>query len=277
MSFVPHHEVLAQEAARRTALVLHGALGSGQNFRGFAKKLMEVRPDYAFVLVDLRAHGRSRSAPAPHTLQSAASDLTRLVEALRRDEPQLPDVRCLIGHSLGGKVALECARLGADWLGQVFLLDSNPGTQDPAAAHEIRSVLQAIRGVPMPAASRAQVVGHLRAQGLSSGLSNWMTTNLERRSDELYWVFDLTAIEELLVDYFRQDLWPYLEQERQGPEVQLIVAEQSDRWSADMRERALHLSEATRARTRVLPQAGHWLHVDNPEGLLELMRSLLAP
>lgn len=276
VKFVPHHEVLGSDAAEKTAIVLHGALGSGQNFRSFAKKLMAARPDYSFVLADLRAHGRSHAAPPPHTLEHAARDLTQLRDTLRREHPELPEPRCLIGHSLGGKVALECARLGELMLTQLFILDSNPGSQDPDAADEIRSVIAGVRSVPMPAASRASVVEHLRARGLSAGLSNWMTTNLERRGDELHWLFDLSAIEELLRDYFCRDLWPFLEQRRDAPEVRLVVAEQSDRWSAEMRARAFGLSAETHVQTRVLPDAGHWLHVDNPLGLLDLMQRDLA-
>ena len=95
MTFVPSSSVVSGDEATQAALVLHGALGSGQNFRSFVRKLAARRPDYSFVLVDLRNHGSSHSPPPPHTLAAAAGDLRALTQAL----PELPPVKAVIGHS----------------------------------------------------------------------------------------------------------------------------------------------------------------------------------
>ncbi len=274
--FILHHQVLGGSGTSKTALVLHGALGSGQNFRGFVRKLMQLRSEYAFVLADLRCHGQSHPAPPPHTLAAAAGDIAVLVDALRSSHPHLPPVSTLIGHSLGGKVVLEVAAQDPELVSQVFVLDSNPGTQDPELAHEIHTVIKGVRAVAMPAGSRKDVVDALLARGFSSGLANWMTTNLQRHGDELTWTFALDAIEELLADYFRQDLWPFLEAPPAGLEVELVIAENSDRWSSPMRQRARKL-DAPNLHVHEIPNAGHWLHVDNPQALLELMVARLLP
>lgn len=283
MTFLLHHELVGPSSAERTAFVLHGALGSGQNFRGFIKKLSERRPDYGFVLVDLRAHGDSNPAPAPHTLDSCSEDLARLAAHVGQTQPTWGSLDCVIGHSLGGKVALHFARslqqgsLSAVVQGtpitlrSVWALDSNPGTQPAEAAHEISDVMRAVRAVRTPIAARADVVQQIRAQGLSAGLAQWMTTNLRRRDEHYEWAFDLDAIEALLRDYFVQDLWPFVEQPKDAPKIHLVVAERSDRWSAEMRERGQHLSPNSNAALHELPDAGHWVHVDNPNGLLDMM------
>lgn len=272
MAFVPFSAVVAGREARCTALVLHGALGSGQNFRSFVRKLAAQRPDYTFVLVDLRNHGSSHSAPPPHTLATAAEDLRALVSSLS----EVPPVKAVIGHSLGGKVALHYGLVGlVEGLEQVWALDSDPGCQQPAGSEEIRGVLTAVKAVHVPVSSRGEVVEALRRQGLSDGLANWMTTNLKRVPEGYTWVFELGAIEELLQDYYRVDFWPILEQARVSPGVHLVVAERSDRWDADMRKRAQQLPPDARVTTHLLPNAGHWVHVDNPDGLLDLMRANL--
>lgn len=276
MAFVLHHQVLPSPHATRTALVLHGALGSGQNFRGFIKKLGQSHPEYCFVLVDLRNHGQSHPAPPPHTLENAARDLKALIEA----NPELPPTTTLIGHSFGGKVAIEFVRSGPDdaraKLQQVWVLDANPGAQQANDEHEVLQVVTAVRNVPLPIPNRQHVIDSLRAQGMSQGLANWMTTNIEREGSEYRWAFDLDGIVALLKDYFGKDLWPFLATPRQSPEFHFVVAEKSDRWNGEMTERARQLGPETGCHVHVLENAGHWLHVDNPAGLLDILDAHLA-
>ena len=267
MSFVPHHRWVEPNGASKLAFVLHGALGSGQNFSRFIQKLAAARPEYRYALVDLRHHGQSTGAPPPNTLAACAGDLVNLSRALGAQ----PEV--VIGHSFGGKVAIEYARQGAPGLTQAWVLDSVPGAQEGTEGSEITRVIAAVREVPVPAASRRDVVQHLvERSGLSSGLAEWMATNLKRDGQQYTWMFDLDAIEELMADYFRTDLWGFLETPKSSPELQLVVAERSDRWTPELRDRARALPPSTRVTYRELPNAGHWVHVDNPEGLLAMLR-----
>jgi pimeloyl-ACP methyl ester carboxylesterase len=256
------------------ALVLHGALGSGQNFRSFGSKLATVRPDYAFVLADLRHHGQSRPAPPPDTLLACANDVMRLVERSRGGDSS--PIRSVIGHSLGGKVALQLARQVEGNLDQVWVLDANPGAQPIEQDSEIGRVVQALSRVRVPLERRADIVPLLRSDGLSSGIANWMTTNLERTDDGYRWSFDLDRIQELLLDYAASDLWPYLEQRDQSRlDLHVVAAERSERLDQPVRERLTRLDYAGRLRYHLLPNAGHWLHVDNPSGLVELLAAEL--
>lgn len=263
--------------------VLHGVLGAGHNFRSFIKRLTEERPEYAFVLIDLRNHGKSLEAPPPHTMESAADDLLDLADHLGRN----PDV--VLGHSLGGKVALSFARRHVQprnlrkpsegalrQLRQVWALDSDPGAQVAGSEHQVRQVMAALRAHPGPFATRAEVITRILSAGLSSGLAQWLATNLERKDEGFFWRLDLDAIDELLDDYFRLDLWNFLEELAQAspalqqplPHVHLVVAENSDRWSGTMKERALGIAASDHFTLHELPDSGHWVHVDNPDGLL---------
>jgi pimeloyl-ACP methyl ester carboxylesterase len=276
MSFRLHHRTVGAVDAPKLAFVLHGALGSGQNFSRFCQKLSERRPDYRQVLVDLRHHGQSSGASAPNTLAACARDLNELAQQLGAE----PGV--LIGHSFGGKVSIEYARQAAERaagaLEQVWVLDAVPGAQpDGEQNSEVAHVLAAVRAVPMPAPSRREVVQHLIASaGLSSGLAEWMATNLKRDGQSYSWMFDLDGIEELMRDYFRVDLWDFLAQPRTRPELELVVAERSDRWTPELRARARTLPQVARVHYHELPNAGHWVHVDNPGALLELMAERLV-
>src|SRR5689334_4335188 len=97
-SMLAHSLVRSDKAVpERWMLFLHGALGSGSNWRSFARRLVEDLPQWGAVLVDLRMHGASQDLKPPHTLRAAAADLALLETAL--DRP----VRGVLGHSLGGK------------------------------------------------------------------------------------------------------------------------------------------------------------------------------
>jgi len=275
MTFVLHHRTLGPPEAPKLAFVLHGALGSGQNFSRFSQKLAERRPDYRQVLVDLRHHGQSSGASPPNTLAACAQDLFTPAQQLGAE----PTV--LIGHSFGGKVSIEYARQAAERaapsLEQVWVLDAVPGEQpDGESNSEVARVMAAVRAVPMPAQSRRDVVNHLLSSaGLSSGLAEWMATNLKRQEQSYTWTFNLDGIEELMRDYFRVDLWGFLAQPRTRPEFELVVAERSDRWTPELRARARELPAAAHVHYHELLSSGHWVHVDNPAALIELMAERL--
>jgi pimeloyl-ACP methyl ester carboxylesterase len=131
--------------------------------------------------------------------------------------------------------------------------------------------MQAIRKTTTPAADRQHVVAELMGLGLSSGTANWLATNLQRMDDGFVWRFNLEAISELMLDYFRMDLWAVLEHPTSDSDLRVVVAERSDRWAPENRARIQRMADETAISLHVVPNAGHWLHVDNPGFLLELM------
>lgn len=271
---IPAVQVIGSSQAPAAAWFLHGILGSGTNWRAFARRLVEQAPGWKAVLVDLRNHGDSGRPPGPHSLQACADDLWEL--GAERGEPP----RIVVGHSFGGKVALtyagQAGRLGSTGAGaleRVWVLDAFPSAWpgDPSEDAEVVTVMRALRSVPVPLARREEVVTLLRERGFSSSLAKWMTTNLRRSSSGYVWRFDLDAAEEMVADYFRQDLWPVLEHPGDGLCIDVVQAEHSDRWTAAELARFEQLPDDCATRLHLLPDSGHWVHVDNPDGLLALM------
>jgi pimeloyl-ACP methyl ester carboxylesterase len=270
MPFVPHAIVqTAPDAApTRWAWLLHGILGSGQNLRTVARRLVAADPSWGFVLPDLRNHGESTGATPPHTVAACAADLDALADSLGIHP------RSAIGHSFGGKVALvwgaASERRGRP-VDRVWALDVPPGRPElpVALSSEVVRVVHALRTIPMPLPRRDAVVGLLSGAGFSPGIAQWMTTNLRATPEGFTWRFDLDAIEQMLLDYSRVDTWDWLLDPARRARVDVVRAERSERWGDA--ELARFATAPAGVHLHVLPDAGHWVHVDNPDGLQALL------
>ncbi|GAQ90339.1 hypothetical protein KFL_006290040 [Klebsormidium nitens] len=283
------------QGAPLTALIIHGLFGSGRNWRTPARKLAE-RADalahgtdarsWQMVLVDLRNHGKSNELSdltPPHDIQSAGQDLVRLFEA-----GTLPWPQTVIGHSLGGKVALEYAKVTAQAENegapkQVWVLDSVPGAvPSDDAKGDVERVLDELHSLPEVIPSRKWLVERMKDRGFSPGLSEWMGSNLKRlpgRGDESELVFNPAGAQEMYDSYRDATYIPFLRDLPEGMNVDIVQAAKSDRWTPEILselEAIVKESKGKRKgdgklRMHVLPNAGHWVHMDNPKGLVDLL------
>ena len=183
-----------------TMVLLHGLFGSRKNFKGFGKALcLEAeargirRP--RVLLVDLRCHGDNAPFDPPHDVQSAAADVARLLSSLSIAP------RAVVGHSLGGKVALGlCEHLSPP---NTVVLDMVPGTRlgdNEASARggsaapadvsgeggtgtdsvdTIGFFLEALDDLRRrPISSKRDFVAELEARGFVPAIANWMGMNV---------------------------------------------------------------------------------------------------
>lgn len=250
----------------RWAWLLHGILGSGQNLRTVARRLVVDLPGWGFILPDLRNHGDSHAEPPPHTIAACAADLDTLAAHLGLD------VRTAIGHSFGGKVAMAwgaAREARGERVDAVWALDVPPGKPDVplATQSEVVRVVGALRQVPMPLPRREAIVERLVAGGFSPMLGQWMTTNLRPQDGGFVWRFDLDGIEQLLRSYAATDLWPWLASPARRARVDVVRAGRSERWS----DAELAKFSAPNLHLHVMENAGHWVHVDDPDGLHRLL------
>lgn len=143
--------------------------------------------------------------------------------------------------------------------------------------------------------------------GFSKSLSDWIGSNLKKSEEGETWAFNLEGAVAMFNSYryvqlcfacshhcfftifrrtysycsvnsFRKtDYWPLLENPPEGMEIAIVRAENSDRWDADVVQRLENLASRKvdgaggKVSVYVLPKSGHWVHVDNPKGLLEIV------
>ena len=244
--------------------LLHGIYGSGRNWGSLARRLVDARTEWGVVLVDLRLHGGSTDFEQPHTVRAAAEDVLRLEQSL--DRP----ATAILGHSYGGKVALVRGRELEPPVPQIWVADSTLRTGEPSGT--AWRVIEVVRGLPDRFDSREQLADGMVAAGYDRGVGQWLGMNLEREGEQFTWKLDWDAIEQMLRDYFHTDVCSIIQEPPAATELHLIRAVKSDSIDEGSAER---IQAAARATGRVHlheVQAGHWLHVDNPEAVLELLQ-----
>jgi pimeloyl-ACP methyl ester carboxylesterase len=261
----------AGAAPTRACLVLHGILGSKTNWRTLARRIVDARPDWALVLVDLRAHGASRDQPPPHTLAAAAGDLVELAAAL-----DLP-VRGVLGHSFGAKVALAYAA-GAPDLTHLVVVDANPGARpDRRGSEASLRALATLDAIGPTWPTREAFMAAVVADGHDRGMASWLAMNLEHAEEGFRLRVDLAAIHSLLAGYFEADLWPVVEAAPASRRTTFILGGASG--VLDPPERARLDAVAARGGCDVVvaPGAGHWVHVDAPDATVDAVVAALTP
>jgi pimeloyl-ACP methyl ester carboxylesterase len=264
-----HTRVVAPGATpERWLLALHGIYGSGRNWGTIARRLVEARPEWGVLLVDLRNHGTSRGFAGPHTLAASAADVDRLVDELDFH------AAAVMGHSFGGKVALVYAAHHAEGeLRQVWVMDSTPAVREPEGS--AWRMIEVIRALPPEFDTRADAVAAMVAAGYPEGLGQWMAINLEPVEGRYRWRIDFAVMEEMLRDFFRTDLWATVVHPPEGVEIHFVKATESSTLDDHSVTR---VEAAATANGRVHLhhlQGGHWINTDNPQGVLHLLTTHL--
>jgi pimeloyl-ACP methyl ester carboxylesterase len=252
--------------AAKTIVMLHGIYGWGRNWQTIAKALVDARPDYACLLVDLPYHGGSGVGSHELTVTGVAADV---IDGLRA-QSLAPDA--ILGHSFGGKVALAMTRAWSARPLQVWVIDSTPETRAPSGS--AWDMLQAVRALPPRFASRDALVAALTSHGWAPGVAQWMATNLVRDGDAFVWRLDFDVMERLLHNFFSTDLWPIVEHPAPGHVVHFVKASQSSAMSDDAVRRA-----DAQPRDRVIVHhldGGHWIHAESPQAIVDLLAAQLA-
>ena len=268
--FVPAHRIVRPDGApirgRGRLFILHGFFGSGRNWSGVARGIVRSRPDWEAVLVDLRLHGDSGAAPPPHDLDACALDVARLSASLG----STGGPSALLGHSFGGKVALLGATRCEPAPVQVWVVDSTPAPGETGAG--ARRMMELLTRLPARFADRREGADAVEAEGFPRFVAEWMATNLVQRDDAYVWRCDRPALRRLLDDFFRADLWPVVESPPLGMELRFLRASRDSILRDEDAARIARLeSEGAPVRLETV-EGGHWLNVDNPDAVVELVR-----
>jgi esterase len=241
----------------RPLIILHGLLGSADNWRSMSRRL---GAHYKVLAVDLRNHGRS-----PH---SDIFDYDVMVADLREFVEQQALTRImLLGHSIGGKVAMQFAIDYSEQVDRLVIVDIGPKPYEPSQ----RYILEALRSLDLTRCkSFADVDAALAADVSSESLRQFLLKNLARdENGRLRWKVHLEAIYRNY-DKLARGLAP----ERSFDKPTLFIRGGRSNYIED--DDALLIRQIfPGAEIATLPDAGHWIHVDAPEEFFQTVLNFL--
>jgi esterase len=240
-------------------VLLHGFLGSGKNLTSLARGWAARDPERCLLLPDLPGHGTSPRPPEDATLASAAQDVLETARAQGVEGPLE-----WVGHSLGGRVALAAAKVAPEAISRVTLLDITPSPIDTESS-ESGAVLEILERAPAQAQDRRAMRTWLVEAGLSPAIADWLAMNLEDAGGQVRWRIDRALLGRLHQRVNAEDLWDAVE--RLGPRLRCVKGGRSPYLDDAAAERL----QRQGCQVVVLPQAGHFLHVDAPAALVHLL------
>lgn len=242
----------------QTVVLLHGLFGMSTNLMPLGRELARSQ---RVLLPDLRNHGRSFHAPGM-CYSDLAADVMRLLDAHGIAQA------ALLGHSMGGKVAMQAALDHPQRVTRIVVGDIAPVHYEPH--HQL--LLAALREAAADTLADRRATARILEQHIDeAGVVALMLMN--RVLDDAgrwHWRFDLDAIEQGYADILAapQATAPY-----QGA-VLFLKGEHSDYITAAARDATARLFP--HARLKVIAGAGHWLHAEKPTVFLRLARDFLG-
>jgi len=241
----------------RAMFLLHGFLGSARNLASLARGLAQRVTGCSVIALDLTGHGDSPALPPRPDLAAIAHDALDTARALGTPPPWT-----LIGHSLGGRVALRAAALEPTALGHLTLLDVTPSPRP--AGGEVATIVKALGAAPDVAHDRQTFRAWFRQAGLPPPAIDWLLLNLAHEGKSYRWRIDRRALTALYDEIGAEDLWPAVER-RRAYTVHEIRGGASDHVpDADVRR-----LEAAGCRVDTIEGASHFVHVERPEELVD--------
>jgi pimeloyl-ACP methyl ester carboxylesterase len=238
-------------------VLLHGLFGRLQNLGQLARRLAARA---RVISIDLRNHGASAHAPAMD-YKTLAGDVMETLSALT-----IPQA-ALLGHSMGGKTAMAAALMSPSRVSRLLIADIAPVAYD----HHNLDVATALQTIPLYAGlTRAEANGYLTRSVPDANIRGFLLQNLQL-DIKPFWRIGLREIAAAIPDI---ESWPDFPPGTQYDGPTLFVAGAD----SDYIQPASHAAIETlfpNAQLTTLPNAGHWLHADQPEAFAAVAEAFL--
>lgn len=226
-------------------VLIHGLFGSLDNLGVLARSLVTT---HDVLQLDLRNHGLSPRSDEM-TYAAMAQDVLDTL-----NEHQLEKVT-LIGHSMGGKVAMALSALAPERLNKLVMIDIAPVAY-PVRRHD--EIFAAIRAVSNAGAtSRQQAADIMRTKLNEEGVIQFLLKSFHNGS----WRFNVPVLWDKydnIVGWEAVPAWDHPALFIRGGDSPYIQEEYRD---------AL-LAQFPQSRAHVIAEAGHWVHAEKPQAVL---------
>lgn len=237
-------------------VLIHGLFGSYDNLAGISRALQD---QWQIISIDLPNHGQS-----PHKDKmdhsSMVADLAATLDSLNINEC------ALLGHSLGGKLAMAFALTYPQRVTQLIVADIAPVSYKPS--HQ--AIFAGLKAVDLQTiSSRADADKQLAGYISEAGVRQFLLKSLHKTDEGFSWRFNLTALEHC---YDQLLTAPALDGQYDKP-VLFIKGGNSDYILPEHRSQILRYFPAAEA--KIINGTGHWLHAEKPVAFAKLVRDFL--
>jgi pimeloyl-ACP methyl ester carboxylesterase len=231
-------------------VILHGLFGFSDNWQTQAKKFSEY---YRVILVDLRNHGHSPWSP-DFSYALMAEDLTQLVQKLGLQQV------ILLGHSMGGKVAMHFAQKHSNYLDKLIVVDM--GVKSYPMHHQ--HILEAFNRIDLTRMSARSEAEQLLRQFIDSeGVRQFLLKNLYwKEKGKLSWRVNFPVLEAAMPEILSA-----------LPEDEVLVTTLFIRGALSnyILEEDISDIESYFPDSSVvsIENAGHWVHAEAPDDFVD--------
>jgi len=248
-----HTEITGQGQA---IVLIHGLFGSYENLGVIARALAG---QWQVVNLDMRNHGRSDWYD---TMSYAlmAEDVKDTLDHLGLDQV------ILLGHSMGGKIAMEFALRYPDRVNKLILADISPVQNRPRHLE----ILSALDGIDLNnLQSRQQADQQLALSITETGVRQFLLKSLYKEDDHFRWRFNIKA---LIANYQQLLEAPPSKGPYTGPTL-FIKGAESDYLLPEHQSLIQQLFPHSKA--KVIMGTGHWLHAEKPVAFAKIVTDFL--
>ena len=236
-------------------LILHGLFGLSDNWQTLAKSLSQK---YHVYLLDLRNHGRS-----PHSEAFSLDLMTADLQEFIAEHEQQIQTPVMMGHSMGGKVAMNLALKYPALVSKLIVVDIAPRPY-PVHHQDIIAGLNAVDLSALESRSAAEVA--LTPYIPEAEVRLFLLKNLYRREDNTFgWRMNLPVIERE-IEAVGQEITaaePYTN-------PTLFIKGGQSRY---IQEKDLGPIQRLFPQSQVvtIAEAGHWVHAEAPAEFYQLV------
>jgi esterase len=241
----------------KTLVVLHGLMGSMDNWRSIQ---LALSSNYRVICLDLVNHGKSPHV-ASFTLQSMTMDVCETMNHLGIERA------FVMGHSLGGKVAMLMASEWPERVQGLVIVDIMPGAFAPAHLFVLRACQSLELG---QATSRAQLDAGLAENIVQPETRSFLLKNVVR--DETGRFSWRVPLDYLIANYKAVSDAVPIAQPYEGPV--LVVAGGKSLFKVQCHEADMRKHFST-MNLQVFPDAGHLLHIEEPQHFTHVVKTFL--
>lgn len=238
-------------------IIIHGLLGSSDNWLTLSKSFAD---DFAAYMIDLRNHGRS-----PHSGEFSVDAM--LEDLLEFMNDQQLDTAIILGHSLGGWVAMNFAVRRPEKIDKLIVEDFAPKKYH----NDLTGFLEwLLKWDISNLKSLREADRQLERISNEPAVRGFILKNLKRKKGGGFeWKPNLPAIHE----HIDQVSGHLKEGEKFEKPTLVIRGEKSD--YIQPQDEALIKKHFPAAEIKTIADAGHWVHAEEPEGFVRVVKEFL--